>query len=1083
MQIGTRFSHHQIVARLGAGGMGEVYRAHDSRLRCRRGPHVADNLRVRPRRVSTLSRVRTVPWRICPLVVLLATASVVVAGVLPPPPARAASGDVSVEGIQGLIRSGRYADAERRARLLLSEVAQIHGPESLEAANVLDLLADALRLGGKAGTAEALEVCRHAVRIKEKELGAEAPGTAASIHNLGALYWANGDYVNARASLEQALGIRERTLDKNHPDIARSLLYLANLDISMGHENAAKPILERAIAIQRASLSPTDPETAQGLNMLGTVLYNTGDYSSAGPAWEQALFVRERSLGVDHPYVGESLHNLGVLHAEMGNYDDALQYLERALAIRKLKLGRNHPFVAFTLSVIAFTNERMGRPAAARRQHEAALAIRQRLYPGGHPDLAHTMTELGRLAVVRGDFSTAKPLLERALTMQEQSLGEDHPDVASSLSELAVIAEHDGASSTADQMFRRALRIQERAYGPTHPDLTTTLGRYASFLVAAGDTAAALEAALRAAGSRVEHLRTTARGLAEHQALDYAMVKSPGLDVALTLAARESRSDRPVAAIPVWDLVIRTRTLVLDEMAARQRAATADSDTSVVAARRDLESARNRFANLLTRGAAADDPEHYRSALDRARHETERAERALAAVSARFRQEEAEARVGWQEVAAGIMPGAALVAFATYDSASVRSYIAFVLTSGGNPVAVPLGPAAAIDSLVLRWTAAVANGGNVAASGVGRAEAACRAFGADLRRRIWDPVAALPQPVDRVFVVPDGSLHLVNFAALPAADGTYLVESGPVLHYLSSERDLVTLAAHRMHGLDLLALGGPAFDGRETSLGGAGDSARAGEVRGAEPDCDDFRATKFRPLPETIREVEEIAAFWPDSSRRLVLTGTMAGETALKARAPGRRVLHLATHGFFLDANECAGWKPGVRGVARPRGIGGVQAARPSRARTAGRQGGPLLLSGLALAGANLRAAAKPDEEDGILTAQEVASLDLSGVEWVVLSACDTGLGHLQSGEGVLGLRRAFQIAGASTVIMSLWEVEDRAARRWMSALYEARLKGHAATADAVRQASLAVLRERRAQARSTHPYYWAAFVAAGDWD
>jgi len=216
-----------------------------------------------------------------------------------------------------------------------------------------------------------------------------------------------------------------------------------------------------------------------------------------------------------------------------------------------------------------------------------------------------------------------------------------------------------------------------------------------------------------------------------------------------------------------------------------------------------------------------------------------------------------------------------------------------------------------------------------------------------------------------------------------------------------------------------------------------------------------------------------------------VLTGTMAGEAALKTYAPGRRVLHLATHGFFLDANECAAWKPGGHGSSSLRGIGGVQPAKPRRTGSGASSsgGGPLLLSGLALAGANLRATAKPDEEDGILTAQEVASLDLSSVEWVVLSACDTGLGHLQSGEGVLGLRRAFQIAGASTVIMSLWEVEDRAARRWMSALYEARLEGHAATADAVRQASLAVLRERRAQARSTHPYYWAAFVAAGGWD
>jgi len=142
----------------------------------------------------------------------------------------------------------------------------------------------------------------------------------------------------------------------------------------------------------------------------------------------------------------------------------------------------------------------------------------------------------------------------------------------------------------------------------------------------------------------------------------------------------------------------------------------------------------------------------------------------------------------------------------------------------------------------------------------------------------------------------------------------------------------------------------------------------------------------------------------------------------------------------------------------------------------------PIQLSGLALAGANERAAAGPDDEDGILTAEEIAGLDLSGTDWAVLSACDTGKGQIQFGEGVLGLRRAFQSAGTRTVIMSLWEVEDESARRWMQALYENRVARRLDTAEAVTQADLEVLRARRAQALSTNPFYWAAFVATGDW-
>ena len=204
-----------------------------------------------------------------------------------------------------------------------------------------------------------------------------------------------------------------------------------------------------------------------------------------------------------------------------------------------------------------------------------------------------------------------------------------------------------------------------------------------------------------------------------------------------------------------------------------------------------------------------------------------------------------------------------------------------------------------------------------------------------------------------------------------------------------------------------------------------------------------------------------------------VLVGRDASENKFKQLAPGSRVLHLATHGFFLG-NACASGLDGMRAV------GGLTGGKPEQ--PAGTRENPLLLSGLALAGANRRIAARPDEEDGILTAEEVASVNLEGVEWAVLSACDTGLGELKAGEGVFGLRRAFEVAGVRTVIMSLWSVEDRAARQWMLALYRGRLQGRLDTADAVREASLTVLRDRRAKSQSTHPFYWAGFVAAGDW-
>jgi CHAT domain-containing protein len=188
-----------------------------------------------------------------------------------------------------------------------------------------------------------------------------------------------------------------------------------------------------------------------------------------------------------------------------------------------------------------------------------------------------------------------------------------------------------------------------------------------------------------------------------------------------------------------------------------------------------------------------------------------------------------------------------------------------------------------------------------------------------------------------------------------------------------------------------------------------------------------------------------------------LLSDAAASEEAFKALAPGHGILHLATHGFFLGGRCDSALDDSIAGE------------------------NPLLLSGLALAGANHRGAAGPDEEDGILTAEEIAALDLTGVRWAVLSACDTGVGHVRAGEGVFGLRRAFRVAGAGTLIMSLWSVDDEAAREWMRALYESRLSG-LGTSEAVRQASLSMIEARRHAGETTHPFFWGAFVAAGDW-
>jgi CHAT domain-containing protein len=135
----------------------------------------------------------------------------------------------------------------------------------------------------------------------------------------------------------------------------------------------------------------------------------------------------------------------------------------------------------------------------------------------------------------------------------------------------------------------------------------------------------------------------------------------------------------------------------------------------------------------------------------------------------------------------------------------------------------------------------------------------------------------------------------------------------------------------------------------------------------------------------------------------------------------------------------------------------------------------------LALAGANRALAHDVDENEGFLTAEEVLTLDLQGTDWVVLSACHSGLAESWSRDGALGMRRAFDLAGARTVIASQWAVEDEATLDWMRELYAARAAGATSASAAIESASRHVLAARRKSGRSTHPFYWAAFSASGE--
>jgi len=827
-----------------------------------------------------------------------------------------------------------------------------------------------------------------------------------------------------------------------------------------------------------------------------------------------------------HAEPGLLSHNMGAIRRQMGDYLGARDSLEQALEERREAYGPKSDEVAMTLGTLAEVAQFLGDLEAARKLYEQSAAIRRERSPGGSPQLAFTLINLGGLLANKlEDYEAARLVLDETVRILTNEFGPEHGYMVYPLANLALIdckqgrfercretclkateigekrlgAGHPlmagvylrhgsaerglGNLDAARELYEKALGLSVDSLGPDHPEGLPRYNFAADMALMQGDLEAALARSLEGERIRRQHLRLTAHGLSEQEALTYG-----GQYRELIAPAFHAALADPAAVEPLWDAVIRSRALVLDVMAERLALAHSEPELHpLIQARSDAARALTEQLTGRPQGMPA---EQHASLIDEARAVLEKAERALAKASMEMGRRRAESVTGFSEVAAALPEGEALVAYERfravtgYDEAGLptraTTMVALVLPGGASmPRILDLGPEEDLQGLVEAWRGAV----TVPSDGAG-----ARATGEALRSAAWDPVEELLADATRVHVVPAGVMHLVNLAALPARGGGWLIEADRSFHQVSTERDLVGAGHHATEaGGGLLALGGADFDRLTGSdavqpweqVAKSAQAMLAMVFRGANSGCADFADLRFGDLPGTRREAQAVSRSWRAHARRsgrspktVLLQGGAATEEAFKTKAPGRSVLHVATHGFFLG--DCSEAADGTRGIH------GVGSTADDAADDAGSES-PLLRSGLALSGFNRRSEAGDGQEDGVLTAEEISSLDLSATQWAVLSACESGRGAIEVGEGVLGLQRAFRVAGVDTIIMSLWAVDDDSTASWMEELYEARLARGRDTADCVREAGLALLTRRRAAGLSESPFYWGAFVGSGD--
>jgi tetratricopeptide (TPR) repeat protein len=1022
-------------------------------------------------------------------------------------------------------------------------------PKQRAAVDLLTLRKEASALESKQRYGDALPLRRRLVDRYREVFGDDHPYTANSYNDLAYNQHVRGRYAEADQGFHKALAIRRLALGEDHPDTAVGYDNLANNQSARGRYAEAEQGYQKALAIRRRVLGDDHPYTAGSYNNLAASLWNQGRYAEAEEGYRKALAIRRRVLGEDHPDTATSYNNVaGNQHAQ-GRYADAEHGFRQALAIRRQVLGEDHPETAASYNNLAGNQHAQGRYADAEQGYLKVLTIRQKVLGEEHPDTAASYNNLAGNQHAQGRYADAEQGYQKALAIYHKVLGEEHPDTARSYSNLALSQDAPGRHKDAEQGHQKALATYRKVLGEEHPHTASCYKYLASNLYARGKYAEAEKLATRAADLfSVHRLQIASTGL------DRAPMTSQRSPLPL-LAALLARNGNPDLAWRRLEQALGRGTG--DDLFARLRRPAAERQSQAVlqAQLRQLEA---RLEKLAGAGGPADarteQREHLLTDLRQTLDDLAALGRAL------------EAKYG--PVAGQVLPTADLQKALPADAAFLAwldgtgrphdanpdgEHWAVLLRATGDPVWVRLpgtGPkqawTQADTELPGKLYDALTSGTDwknlgrrlhaqrlaplgehlkgvrqliilpssqmdrvpveVLTDGFVVSYASSASLFAHQKRQprpkslglvaLGDPDFQYPKAPD-LPLPPGGVLLTVVLPRSPAAaaglrSGDVLLRYGDTA--LSGPEDLrkASTAADKVASVRVWRLEGSATTAKELTLqvpagklGVLVAPQPAPKALVAQRQGDALLAardgTDWQPLPGTRYEVATLRKLFPAEAATLLL-GSEASETKLaelsRSGTLGRaRFVHLATHG------EARSDKP--------------------------------LASRVILARDRLT-----EGQRGELSAEQVLDGWQLQAELVTLSACRTGLGRHEKGEGFVGFAQALLLSGARSVCLSRWSVNDLSTALLMERFYQnllgkrSDLKGPLGKAEALAEAKGWLRKLPRGevlkQAESigagverapgvkplprvpdgpadeppyAHPYYWAGFVLIGDRD
>ena len=748
----------------------------------------------------------------------------------------------------------------------------------------------------------------------------------------------------------------------------------------------------------------------------GDKCINMGNYAEAEKYWLAVKTILEKVLGQEHPDYAISLNNLGDLYYKMGNYAEAEKHCLEAKTIREQVLGQTHP------------------------------------------DYASSLNSLGVLYWAMGNYVEAENYLVEVKTICEQVLGQTHPDYATSLNNLGSLYQTMGNYAEAEKYCLEAKTIREQVLGQAHPDYVTSLNNLSSLYLETKNYIQAEAMKTEADQLGKSQLETNFAFLSEQQRSLFWDINKYNFEASYSY----------VYAYPVNSMISHVYDNTLFTKGLLLRTTNGIRDAIYASGNRELISRYEQLGNLRTQISALLQNDYFdKDYIQTLESRADSLDKAITQASQTYRDLKADISMTWQDVQQQLKPDEAAIEFVDFRLYDTRwtdttIYAALVLRPGMEaPAWIPLCEAKELQACFDR-TKGISDY-RLDADRL-KTNILYNIFGAELYSLVWQPLEKELAGVGRIYYASSGLLHKVAFDAIPVDDASRLFDRYE-MKLVSSTREIKRLkeeTAEVAHGSAVL-YGGIDYEGDADGLIAAAQPyPQSAATRSFNSET---RGSAWTLLPGSKTEMEQIASYLQSHQvAHETFTGVFGNEESFKSLSGGNtNQIVISTHGFFLEDIQ----KDHTADLIRRLGGGGAQ--KPFE--------NPLLRSGLVLAGGNRVWTGQPPVEgieDGILTADEISQLNLINTRLVVLSACQTGLGEVQNSEGVFGLQRAFKLAGVESLIMSLWEVDDKATQIMMSAFYENWLGGKTKQ-EAFRIAQKAV--REHAENDYSSPYYWAAFV------